>query len=486
MRNKSSILLKSVAILSTGQIIGYCLVFIRNMIVARLLSKTDFGIAAALSMTMSLLELVSQMAFGKQIVQAREGDDPNFEAVAHSVQMSVGVISALLVVAFAYPMAAAFNIPGIAWAFMALAIVPLARASIHLDLARFQRQYNFGPSVMSEIVPQVLATIAAWPLAELMGDFRAVLWIILGRETLTVLMSHLLAKRPYRWAWNPIYVKHMLVFGWPLLFNGLVMFVSQQGDQMLIGATFSMSDLGCYSIAFTLTSVPFFIFNQVGSSLMLPILAQHQDSRIQLENNYYRSLQLSALATLVVLGPIVVAGDTIVRLIYGAKYSGVGTLMTVFGIMVTIRFFRWAPAVLSMARADTINQLLANIARAVSLPIAFVLIAIGVKDMAGVAACGLIGEVVATVTALMRVKKQHEIGLAIHLKPIIFIVIWVVVGVSLQFWLKEEASIWWSVAQIILLWGFGVISSFILFPDFIDLYRKIFNNFNVPLLHGKR
>lgn len=131
-------ILKGAALLSIGQVSGYGLSFARNLILARMLTKADFGLVAALSMTMSLLELVSRMAFGNQIVQARQGDDPLFQAVAHSAQMAVGVISGLLVIGASYPMARAFNVPDLTWVFMLLAVVPLARASMHLDLPRLQ------------------------------------------------------------------------------------------------------------------------------------------------------------------------------------------------------------------------------------------------------------------------------------------------------------------------------------------------------------
>jgi len=475
--------LKGAALLSAGQVAGYGLSFVRNLILARLLTKADFGLVAALSMTMSLLELVSRMAFGKQIIQARDGDQPRFQAVSHAVQVAVGVISALLVIAGAYPMALTFAVPDLAWAFASLALVPLARGAMHLDLARVQRRFVYSPGVLSEIVPQGLATAVAWPLAVWLGDFRAVLWIMLGKELLTVAMSHLLAERPYRWAMEQRHVKQMLTFGWPLLLNGFVLFASQQGDQMVIGAIWSLADLGTYSIAFTLSSIPWFIFGQVGSSLMLPAMARHQDDPAQFEHHYCRCLELSVVVALVVLGPLVVAGDDLVRLLYGPKYSEVGTLMIVFGAMMAFRFFRWASAVAAMSRADTMNQLIGNIARAVSLPLALLVLAMGARNMASVAACGLAGEVLAVLVSVLRLRTRQGIGLIAHARPMLFLVGWIAVGAAAHQWV---GSIWLGGAAVLVLWSVGAVASLFLFPNLVPVYRQTLTELSIPMLFPRR
>jgi len=49
-------------------------------------------------------------------------------------------------------------------------------------------------------------TVASWPLAVWLGDFRVIIWLMLGKAALGILMTHVLAQHPYRWAWRPDYV----------------------------------------------------------------------------------------------------------------------------------------------------------------------------------------------------------------------------------------------------------------------------------------
>lgn len=432
-------------------------------------------------MTIALLEFVSRMGFGKQVVQAEEGERPQFQAVSHAMQLIVGLISALLVLGGCMPIAMAFKVPELTWAFAALAVIPLLHGIIHLDIARFQRQLRFAPAVLCEVLPQGVATAAAYPLAVWLGDFRAVLWIMLGKEVMGAALSHLLAERRYQLSWQSDICKRILFFGWPLIMTGLVMFASQQGDQLLVGSLFSLSDLGTYSIAFTIATLPFFIFGQVGSSLMLPVLSRQQHDPVEFESHYRRCLQVAVVGALVVLGPLVVMGGDLVRLVYGSKYSGTGILMVLLGTSVALRFFRWAPMVAAMARADTMNSLVCNIARSVSLPVALLVVAFLSRSVAAVAACGLIGEVIAILVSVWMVRKKQGIGYSVHVKPIIFLIGWVTLGAMGYCWIGEGSSVWFGGGAVLTLYFLGGAASYVLFPELFSWCRQATSILRMPL-----
>ena len=80
------------------------------------------------------------------------------------------------------------------------------------------------------LVPQVIVTAAAWPLAVWLKDYRVIVWLMVTKSVTGAVLSFMFARRPYRWRWDREHARSMLVFGWPLLLNGLVMFGCQQAD----------------------------------------------------------------------------------------------------------------------------------------------------------------------------------------------------------------------------------------------------------------
>lgn len=369
-------------------------------------------------MTVGLLELGSRMSFGVQTVQHREGDTEAFQSTSHRLQFLVGAGSALLVASLCYPFAQFFGVPSAVGAFALLAFIPLLKAVEHLDVSRFRRTLNFGPSVACEAIPQVIVTLAAWPLATWLPDYRSIVVLMLAKSALTVGMTHALAERPYRWGWDPAFARGIFAFSWPLILNGFLLFLSQGADQMLVGAFLSLSDLATFSVAFSIVSIPWFVAAQVSSTLMLPILAPHQNAPAEFRRRYRLLLEGSVIAALVLIGPLVAAGGAVVALLYGPKYQHAGPILAVLGATCVLRFLRLTPAIGALARGDTINQLASNIARTCSFPIALGA-AILTKNMLAIAAGGLIGEAIAGAYSFVRLRRTQGIPFADNARPVL-------------------------------------------------------------------
>lgn len=456
-------LLRGSMILTTGQVLSYGLSFGRNIILARMLTKADFGLAAMFALTISLLEVAGRMAFGQQIVQAKSGGSETFQATSHSFQFVLATAGAVLIVIVSYPMALAFKVPSDAWAFALLAVVPLARGLEHLDYYRVQREFNYLPSVLRDVVPQALVTLAAWPLTLWLRDFRVILWLMIGRAVLGILMTHLLATKPFRWGWDREYAKGMWAFGWPLLITGLLMFAGQQADQMVVGSFLLLDQLAHYALAFSLVSIPWFIFGQVSSSLMLPILSQTQDDPELFRQQYHNCLEYAAVAAVILILPLIVSGEQIVALIYGSKYVGTGILMALLGAASAARFLRIVPSVAATARADTMNQLYSNLGRGISLPLAVAVALLG-GGAALIAGCALVAELIAGVISLVRLRERQGVPLRDTAAAAVYVLGFVGLGVTLVLFGASRWDDWLAAGALLAALGLSVAVGWVLFP----------------------
>lgn len=436
---KSTQLLKSSVLLTSGQVLSYGLSFIRNLILARMLAKADYGLAAVFAMAMMLLEISGRMSFGTQVIQSKQGGTPGFQASAHALQFFGGLCSAALLVTLSVPMARLFDVPHTWWAFAVLAIVPLSQGLAHLDIARRQRELDFIPLVLMDLVPQVITTLAIWPLAVWLQDYRAILWVIVGKAVLGTLISFGFAQWPYRWGWDQVHIRSMLIFGWPLLLNGLVMFGSQQADQVLVGAVFSLDVLANFALAFSLVSIPWFIFGQVLSSVMLPIMSRSQDDPVRLRHQYRICAQVASVGGVICLVPLIVSGEQLIILFYGSKYHGCGIFMALLGAAAIMRFLRFAPAVAALAKGDTLNQLYSNVWRSASIPLALIVWSAG-GTSEQIAGCALAGEALAAVVSMVLLQKRQDVPLSESLGASLFVIIWISASLLVFFLLGARLS----------------------------------------------
>lgn len=462
--------------LTAGRASGYALSFLRNLILARLLTKADYGLAALFAVTMSLLEVRGRMAFGQQIIQSKFGNDPSFMASAHALQFFAGLCSSILIVFAAVPLSEIFGAPDAWWAFASLSVVPLLQGMSHLDVSRRQRELEFRPLIWIDVIPQTVVTALAWPLTVLIGDFRVIVILIIAKGCLGCGLSFAFAQRPYRWGWRSDFIRSMISFGWPLLLTGLLVFGSQQGDQMLIGAKFSLEELASYALAVMLVLMPWHIVAQAAGSLILPVFARSQEDKEGLRKSYRVASQAFATIGILCMTPLIIGGEMIIRLLYGSNYVGTGLLLSLLGAAMALRYLRLAATCASVAVGDTLTLLYANILRAIGLPLAVVVMSLG-GGPPGIAACAIISEAIAMVYCVARFSRRQGFSFKESRPAIGYMIVFLAPAVAFSLLFAHRADllvilgvlIVWMLSSIAAAWAF--------FPDLAALGGS--------LVHGK-
>lgn len=426
-------LLKGGIWLTAGNVISALAGFLRNILIARFVSVEDFGVASLLALTMSVVEMASNLAIDRLIVQAPDGDSPRLQATGQAFQAIRGVAGGIVLFTAAQYVADFFKVPHAAWAFQCLALVPTIRGFVHLDIIRYQRKMHFSPSVWAEALPQLASLAIAWPLAVWLHDFSVMVWAIIVQSLFYLFLSFLLAERPYKWAWERIVLSRMVDFGWPLLINGLLMFIIFQGDKAIVGAAFSMKTLGWYSAAFSLTLAPAILVTKVAQSLLLPILSKLQaDSQVFSER--FPLVIHACLLVGLAMGVFFIAfGPELLVLLFGHRYQEGVSIVVLLGLTQAVRVAKSGPMIVAMALAETKNPLLSNLVRGLSLILA--IFAVWMEwGVLGIALAGLIGELAAYLISINLLYTRLDLEIKQFVKPIL----WFVAISGVVFLIDEE------------------------------------------------
>lgn len=418
------LILKGGATLGLGQLISQSCSFLRNVIIARLISPSDFGIAATLAVTISVFELMSNLNMDKLLIQAEDGNEAPFEDTAHLLQAAKGLMNAVFILLLGGPIACLFGEPRARWAFFLLALVPLLRGFVHLDTCRFQRLMRFRPAVTVDVCSQVLVTLIAVPLAFWLHDYRAMLWVLILQAASALAISHIVSERRYRWNWDKAYVRRIISFGWPLLINGLLLFIILDGDRFIIGSAhrlfskspLTLADLGVYSVAFALTMAPATFISSITASISLPVLSKVNSLPQQFERCYSAYVQALCLVAVGLAVPLILCGGWIVALLYGAKYGAARSFIGWLAAMWSLRVLRNGPTIAALSLGDSRNSMYANVARTAAL--AGVLISVALNGgLELIAISGFIGELLATLVCVVRLSHIHHVSSSHFVSP---------------------------------------------------------------------
>ncbi len=407
-----------------GQLVNQACSFVRNVIVARMVSPADFGVAATFAITISILEMLSNLGSEKLLIQAKDGGDPKLQAAAQAVLALRGLAAGTAIWICSESIAALFGTPQAAWAFRWLAVVPVLRGLMHFDMHRKQRDLSYRHVVMVEAAATVTTTAMAYPLACWFRDYSAMLSVLLFQALLTTAGSFIVADRPYRWGWNSDQIKRIVRFGWPLLINGFLLFCIMQGDRFIIGTAdrlfgagrYSLADLGASSVAFSLTFAPTAVLAKVCTSLFLPLLSRKREEGRDMTRLYRSMAQLCAAASGLFALPFLLAGQLLVVMCFGSKYLDAGGVIAWLAGMQALRVARISPTLVAMAHGDTKNAMVANTWRLLSMAFVFVLAWRGVA-MPWIAAAGFLAEMLAMIAAALKLSRDHLVPAAVWLKP---------------------------------------------------------------------
>ncbi len=384
------------------------MILARNVLIANLISVEDFGIASTFALAATLVEAGTNIALDRLVVQDARGGRRSFVSTLHVVQVLRGFVGGVVLLALGPGFATVMGVPQYGWAYQLLAIVPLIRGFTHLDVFRAQRRMRFLPLAIAQVLANAVALAAAWPLATWLGDFRVMLAAVLIQQIAFVAMSHAFVRSRYRLRWDADVLRHSLRFGAPLVLDGVAMFLALQGDLFLVGTFLGMEVLGWFAVAFSLTLLPTNILANTAQSLMLPGLSGARHDAVDWNARVGMTLGTVLLALVMVLA-FITLGPVLIDLLFGARYAAAGEILPYLAVLQGIRLAKAGPAIISIALGATRDPLLANLARLLAIPCAFIWLGMG-GGVFSVIAFAIIGECGALLCAYLLLIRRGVIA----------------------------------------------------------------------------
>lgn len=362
---------RSIFLILSGNLFGAVIVMLRNIVVARLISVADYGIASTFMLAMALVEMMSALGLQQQLVQSKNGNDPHLQAALQGFQVMRAVSNSFILFLLASPLAKFFGHPDLTWAYQVVALIPLLNGLAHFDQHRMSRNMNFWPTFIISIVPALISVLIVWPLYLIFGDFRVMLVALITQTVVLLATTHLVAKRPYRLAFDRGIIAASLRFGWPLLLNGILMFAIFNGDRMIVGRELGMTELGLFSMAFSLSLSPTLVIARSVMNFFLPQLSAttaHKDKFQHLSTATFEAHLF--FGNLLIVG-MALLGGPFLHVTLGEKYAAAIPLLTWLAMMQGLRIFKGGSSTVALAKAHTANAVLGNITRVAALPVAW-------------------------------------------------------------------------------------------------------------------
>lgn len=341
----------------------------RTIYLARVLPLDQFGLAATFLLTVTLVEMATQIRPDLLLVQHRDGNSRAMQAGLQSCQALRGLLGALLLFALAGPLASSFGQDQHLDSYRLLAIVPLLGGLAHFDQHRLKRSADLGPAALILALPMLGSLLLIVALAPQIRHAGLMLVALIGQHALAFACSHWLARRSYRWRWDPALWRRALRFGMPVLANGALLFLIFNGERWIVGNRLGLAELALFTLMLNLSMTPALVLSNTVQTWLLPQLARLQDNPARFAAVARTAGQVPfALAIALATGSALI-GPPLAALAAGRAYHAGLELFVWLALSQALRLAQAGLTLAPLARGQTASGLAGNLLRVACLPI---------------------------------------------------------------------------------------------------------------------
>lgn len=394
-----------------GSTVAQLCALARYALLARFLGPQELGLVAMITLTSQFFQSISDNGGDRFLIQDKDGDAPEAQKLVQAMFVGRGVLQAVCLLVFAGPIAAYFKAPDLRLALMALALAPLISGFIHLDMRRSQRHHDYRSEGRTTLAAESLSLLATGLAAYFTRDFTAILYGLTVRSIVIVVASHWMAERPYGLGLGKPHATRLAKFAWPLMINGLLLFVGSQGDRVVVANNLGITQLGHYTAVLMLVFYPASLIMRYMGSMHLPRIAAARDDRAQRDAASDTMGSQTLLLGLGMSAGFALVGPIAITILYGPKYAQAASLVAFVGIFQSARFMRQWPTTVAIGMGKSGIVLTNNIVRLAGLAAALVGVWL-LHNLIGVMGGFIIGELAALAVCMALVNRAGGHGLA--------------------------------------------------------------------------
>lgn len=291
------------------------------LVLARLLSPTDFGIVSAALVIVRFSSIFSRLGLGPALIQVPHVEERHVRtAFATSLALGVGVgaiiwLGAPLVGRF-------FQIDGVPAVLRALAwTFPLRGLAIAAESMAI-REMRFSWLSRRDVA---CFTLGYAPVGIGLALAGAGPWALVGAQlTQTGLRTALLLIRfppPRSWRIDRPTLNELAYFGGGFTAGKIANYLALEGDYLVVGRWLGAAALGLYTRAYKVMSGPASLFGGMLDDVLFPAMARVQEEAGRLSVAYRRGVAVVALVMTPLSVLLVILAPELVRVLLGPQWD---------------------------------------------------------------------------------------------------------------------------------------------------------------------
>lgn len=251
-----------------------------NLILARLLLPSEFGVIGIAYIFWSFFTLFTQDTAGTFIVY-KGTEEPRYVNTAYTVSLLIGLILGLGLVGVAPLAATFFNEPNLTLILIAFAFNLLLTSAYYVQVGVMTRQMQYQEIAITTIVSSLTRIVCTIGSAFLGLSY----WSFVIGDTASWLVGFILTRyqsgHSYKIQIDPEIRAEVVSFCLGVTGSSFGFYVNANADNFIVGKLLGSTSLGFYNLAYQMTMALSTILNSVIGQLGMPVFAQIESEKEQ-------------------------------------------------------------------------------------------------------------------------------------------------------------------------------------------------------------
>jgi O-antigen/teichoic acid export membrane protein len=309
--------------------------WVGTLVVVRLLTPEDYGLMAKVSVVCAIAGAIAELGLGTAIARWVDISHDDLRKI-YGISLLFGGCVNVAIVAASPLLAHLFQEPRLTWPIACASLQIIIGAAAVIPSALATRELAFRHLAKIEIAVGLITVVTTLLLA-LRG---AAVWaLVVGTLVGSVMRSVGLLMFGER-VW-PLFslrgITEQLKFGLTLVSNRVSYFIVVQSDVLIGSAFLSTTEVGQYSVALQLATLPMTKVSGTINQIMLPAIARKQDDPPSVRQALLKSVRLISTIAFPMLCGISAVAPELVRVLLGPKWLPAVPALTILPLIVPIR-----------------------------------------------------------------------------------------------------------------------------------------------------
>lgn len=323
---------KGATLLVFGKAISRAMDFALLLIMARLLSPSDFGLVALALPIVVILQTILELPINSAMLRAR-----HLTRGLYSTAFTLGILRALIlflaVALIAIPLTHFYAEPRLLILLLVLAAAPMSRSLMNPRLIYFAKKLEFKPAFTVDVIGKLASLIAAAGTAFVYESYWAIVVATITAPLVSSSLSYLYAPfRPTLTLKNWSFFQDII--GWGTI-TQLFNVINWQLPRLILGAYIPPALFGQFSIGSQISEIPHQAISVPLTSPMMSSLAK------SLTNGRLIETYVTQTSFLVILiAPIYVfmsvRAPELVEVLLGSQWKNAAPMISVLAVVMLI------------------------------------------------------------------------------------------------------------------------------------------------------